>query len=111
LDYGWTPEGEIWLAHKISRGLIATGVFGVPGAMKQFLQGEFTLNAAEGALIGRLKIKNSSGWSLSSFFRRRGGEPGDYLILTFNRASRQATACIGDEDLLDEFRPDSDVST
>ena len=35
-----------------------------------------------------------------------GGEPGDYLVLTFDTTTREATAYIGDEDLLDEFRPE-----
>jgi hypothetical protein len=104
-DFGWS-EGKIWVALKLNRGLITSGVFGVPADMKRYLQGNFVLKTADGALIGDLKVKDVSGWSLGALFRRRGGEPGDYLILTFDPASRQATAYIGDEDLLDEFRPE-----
>jgi len=71
--------------------------------MKQFLQGDFVMIAADGALIEHLKIKDSSGWSLTRFFQRRGGEPGDSLVLIFDLSSRKVEARMGDKDLLDEF--------
>jgi hypothetical protein len=41
-----------------------------------------------------------------SFFNRRGGEPGDCLVMTFDPKLRNAVAYIGDEDLFDHFRPE-----
>jgi hypothetical protein len=104
-DFGWTPKGKIWIALKLSEAILKTGVFGIPAAMREYLQGNFVLIAAGGASIGILKVKDSSAWSLSSFFRRRGGEPDDYLVLTFDVASREVAVLIGDLDLLDNFRP------
>jgi len=104
-DYGWTPRGKIWLGLKLSEGIIRGGVFGIPAGMRRHLQGNFALKAADGVYIGLLKVKDSSGWSLGSFFRRRGGEPGDHVVLKFDPTSLEATAYIGDEDLLDKFRP------
>jgi len=106
LDFGWTLDNGVWLGHKISQAMIRTGVFTIPAAMKQFIQGDFNLKAADGVYIGNLKAKDFSGWSLSTFFRRRGGEPGDYLVLTFDLGSHEAKAYIGDEGLLDIFRPE-----
>lgn len=107
-DFGWTDNGKIWLAHKISRGMIRTGIFGIPSAMRQFLQGEFKLKTSDGKLIGPLRVKESSAWSLSRLFQRRGGESGDYLVLVFDLALREVEACIGEEDLIDyilQFSP------
>jgi DNA-directed RNA polymerase alpha subunit len=105
-DFGWMPDGKIWIGLKLSQGVLNSGVFGIPAGMKEHLQGDFSLKAADGAYMGSLKVKDSSAWSLSKLFRRRGGEPGDYLVLKFDTTSREATAYIGDEDLLDEFRPE-----
>ena len=107
VDFGWTPDEKIWLGHQISPGMMLSGVFTVPAAMKEFLQGNFTLEAADEAHIGNLKIKDSSGWNLGNFFRRRGGEPGDHLVLTFDLTSRKAKVYVGDEDLLEDFRPEN----
>jgi hypothetical protein len=104
-DFGWTSDGKIWLAHRISKGMINSGVFGVPAAMRQFIQGNFNLKTADGIIIGQLKVKDSSGWSLGRLFQRRGGEPGDYLMLIFDSALRQVEARIGDEGLFDDFLP------
>jgi len=105
-DFGWTNEGEIWIAHRLSSAMIRSGVFAVPASMRKFLQGTFSLRTADGALIGNLNIKDSSGWSLGSFFRRRGGETGDYLVLVFHLTKRQVVIHIGDQDLLDDFQPE-----
>ena len=40
LDYGWRPNGNLWLGFKLSRGIIRSGVFGVPTRMRHFLHGE-----------------------------------------------------------------------
>lgn len=106
-DFGWTPEGEIWIALKLSRGMISSGVFSVPAAMGEFLQGLFTLRTTDEASIGNLNIRDYSGWSLKGFFQRRGGDPGDYLVLVFNLGTRSAVVHIGERDLLDDFIPDS----
>ena len=68
--------------------------------------GEFILKTADGSLFGNLKVRNTSGWSLYSFFVRRGGEPGDYFVLVFDLQKRETTAYIGDADLLNDFLPE-----
>ena len=96
-------DGRIWICHKISTNLLETGVFGVPAAMRQFLQGDFTFKAADGTQLGSPTIKDTSGWRLSPFFKRRGGEPGDYVILAFDTRCREVKGFIGDRELLNEF--------
>jgi hypothetical protein len=103
-DFGWTPEGKIWLVHELSKGMVTSGFFGIPPSMKKFLQGDFILKTADGALIGPLRIKETSGWSLIQLFKRRGGEAGDYLLLIFDLSLREVEARMGDEDLLDDYQ-------
>jgi hypothetical protein len=107
VDFGWTSDGKIWLGHQISRGMFEGGVFSVPAAMQKFLKGDFTFKVADGVYLGKLNVKDSSAWSLRPFFERRGGEPGDYLVITFDLSTRQAKAFVGDKDLLDDFQPEN----
>ena len=105
IDYGWTENGRVWLGYNLSEGMISNGVFSVPSGMVRFLEGEFVLQADEGSKIGEITIKGNRGWNLGAFFRRRGGEAGDYLLLLFDLAKHQTIIRIGGTDLFDEFRP------
>ncbi|MBP7509447.1 MAG: hypothetical protein KA807_16665 [Prolixibacteraceae bacterium] len=104
-DFGWMNEGKIWLALKLSKGTIKSGVFSVPSAMMQYLQGSYELRTADNDLIGRLLVKETRTWSLGPFIRRKGAEEGDYVVIVFDIHSRDAIIYIGDIDLLDDFSP------
>ena len=103
-DYGWTNDGKIWLGFKLSRGLLSGGVFSIPSAMKQFLEGRYTFKVIDGSDIGNVTIRNVSGWNIRPFFNRRGGDVRDIIILEFDLLKRVVYASMGDEDLLDEYR-------
>jgi hypothetical protein len=103
IEYGWTSEGEIWTCHKLSYSYFKTGIVNIPGAMKQFIQGNFVLSSVDGDYIDNFKVKGTSAWSLKKFFKRRGGEEGDHLVLTFNLSSREVRARLGDKDIIDIF--------
>jgi hypothetical protein len=100
IDYGWIT-GKLWLGYRISQNMIATGVFGIPAGMKDFLQQDFALNASDGQVIGVLRCRGTSSWGLTPFFSRRGGEAGDYLLIIYDLLSREAAVSIGDASLLD----------
>jgi hypothetical protein len=107
-DYGWDDKQRIWLAFRVSDGMINSGVFGVPAAMKRFLDGEFSLTTAgESDPVGVLVVRENGAWGLGPFFRRRGVESGDYLVLRFDVRVGSVTAEVQDggfaEDL-DEMR-------
>jgi hypothetical protein len=110
MDYGWTPEGSVWVGYKVSESMIRSGVIGVPSALKRFVAGEFILKTEDGLQIGRLVVKESSAWGLGTFFRRRGGEVGDYLVILIDQTAKEATVHIGDENLLDEFQPGGETT-
>ena len=103
-DYGWTADGRVWLGFQLSQGMLSNGVFTVPAAMKSFVSGEFLLKAEDGSPVGTAVVQESGAWGLGPFFTRRGGEPGDHLILVFDLAAREAVVHIGDADLLDQFQ-------
>jgi hypothetical protein len=100
-DYGWTPDIRPWLAYSVSESMVQSGVFGTPSALKKLLDGEFSLVTATGSHMGSLVFASTGSWGLGPFFRRRGVEPGDYLLLVFDLQKRQATAWMGERSLLE----------
>jgi len=104
-DFGWTGEGHIWLGYQLSQGSLNNGVVSVPSAMREFLSGEFALQAADGSSIGTLVCGETQAWGLGPFFRRRGAEAGDFMLIVLNRNERTATLSLGDETLLEEHQP------
>jgi len=100
-DYGWDPNGKFWLWFKLSKGMLSNGAFTVPAGAQRFLAGRFELKANDKSTIGTVVCKEGSGWGLGPFYTRRGGEPGDHLLLLFDLSTREAIVEIGDESLFD----------
>jgi hypothetical protein len=107
-DYGWRSDGGgVWATYKISEGMLRSGVVSVPRGIRRYLDsGGFELCGLDGSKIGRIGINESSMWGFLPFFRRRGGEAGDYLRVTFDVAKRVAQV-----ELADETFDDTELST
>lgn len=97
VDYGWTTNQEVVLLYKLSDGLISSGVASVPSSLQTVLTGKYALLASDGAAIGTLTIHRNSAWGLLPFFRRRGGDVGDYLSITINPKKGRALLSLDDE--------------
>jgi len=102
-DHGWTDDGEIWLAYRISEALLDTGVLPVPTAKRELIAGQFELHGPNGNTIGSLVIKGIKGWGIGPFLRRSSVEVGDILLLTISTAQQRAVVRIGDDGLIDEL--------
>src|SRR5439155_21968751 len=103
VDYGWTKHRNLRVVYRISAGILSNGIVSVPAALKSFLQGKFALMTADNSPAGTLVAKNSNAWGLGPFFRRRGGEPGDYLSIVFDLSKRVAAVQIDDTSFVEEF--------
>jgi len=87
----------------LGRNIIESGVIGVPRGLKSIFAGEFRLTA-DGTPMGTLVARNSSAWGLGPYFRRRGGEESDCLLLVLNLATREAKIALGDDNLVERAR-------
>ena len=105
LDHGWTTDRKIWIGYRLSEPMLASGVFSVPPGLKSFLQGSFALKADDGALVGTIAVKDGTGWGIGPFFRCRGGEAGDTIVIVFDLKAKEALLSIGDDDLMEEHQP------
>ena len=104
IDFG-QGQGRIWLGFRLTHGMLGNGVFTVPAPMQRFLSGKFALLAEDKVRVGEVVLRDNQGWGLLPFYRRRGLEPGDHLVLVFDRTALEVVARIGDESLLDEYQP------
>jgi hypothetical protein len=104
-DFGTTRDGKIWIAYHLSENSVLAGVCSVPSSLSELIKGEFRLLAAlDGSEIGTLSTNGDSVWGLQSFFRRKGVEAGDYLVLVLHPPKRMAEAHLGGETLLEQFQ-------
>ena len=104
-DHGWTGDGNVWIAYRVSQGAIESGVVGVPSAKRDFVQGRFRLKTEPGDdEIGQLAVKDASAWGLGPYLRRSGVEEGDYLLIVFNLGKKTASMRVGDEGLLEQYQ-------
>jgi hypothetical protein len=103
LDHGWTRDRRIWIGYCLSEGMLGNGAFSVPGGLKQFLQGNYAMRTSDGSAIGTVVVKENAGWGLGTLFRRKGGEPGDTLLLIFDPKAQEVIVSIGDESQFEQF--------
>lgn len=103
-DYGWLPDGKLWVGYKLSESVVTNGVCGIPASLAEHVQGEFGMNDQDGVFINTFTARNSSAWGFGAFLRRRGGEAGDTFVMVFDLQARTVTPHIGDDSLLDEFQ-------
>jgi hypothetical protein len=106
LDFGWTSGGQPWMIYRISGSMLASGVCGIAGGFRDYVQGEFLLQTVDRSPVHTLTVRGTSAWGLKTFFTRRGGEEGDKLRLVFDLKHRTVTAEIGDDDILTPLEED-----
>jgi len=95
-DHGWTEKAEPWAAIELAASVLSSGVVQLPLSVRQQLRGRYVLRTEDGQKIGHLAVSDNATWGLSPLFRRRGGEPGDILLLTFDLRHHEVTAKLGD---------------
>lgn len=98
-DQGWTANGRLWAAFRISPAAASTGILGAPAAVRAVTSGSYDLFAEDERPVGTLVIEQSM-WGLSPFFRRWGVEAGDLVVLELDVSERRATVSVGTDELL-----------
>jgi len=102
-DCGWTSAAKPWVALQMSPTIVASGVFPVPGSIRHFLLGRFTVETTDGREIGRIQVAEQNSWGLGMMIRRCGIEPGDFVVLEFNLQDRRVRAYLGGPEIVESF--------
>lgn len=101
-DYGWTKTGQIGCSYRLSVAAIRNGFLSIPASLKRHVSNEYRLYTEDGVPMGSLLAAGNQFTGLSSVFRRRGGEPGDYALLTLDVHSNRAEIAIGDASIVEQ---------
>jgi hypothetical protein len=106
-NFGWTPEGKLWIASTISDGTQPT-VIGCPAGTSAYLAGEkFVAFTQDEIPCGTIGITNDgTAYGFGPFQRMTGGDPGDILVVEFDLQERKATLLLGSEELLESYGPE-----
>ena len=103
-DYGWEPDGSgVWVTYKLSAGMLRGGVLSVPAGIKMYITADsYELRGRDSAQIGTIGIGDGTMWGYLPFFRRRGGDVGDYMRVRFRLSDRTVHAETSEEAFEDE---------
>ncbi len=103
LEYGWTPEGKLWVAWKLPAAVTGL-VLGIPGPVRRYLSNRnFPAIAKEvGRTFGQVSInEGGSSYGYGSFLRYEGADEGDTLLAEFDLTKSDVRLSIADGSLLE----------
>jgi hypothetical protein len=108
LDYGWTPDGQLWLAARLPASQqTANLLVGVPGPIRNYLSGrQFEARDEDRVVHGSIRVNDGgTSYGFGRFLRQRGADEGDILIAEFDLTKNMALLRLGDDELLEELSP------
>lgn len=101
--YGWTPDGQLWLAYRIPSP--HSLVIGIPTPIARYVAGrQFKALAEDGTATGTVVVDadSTSSWGYGPFLRRRGADDGDVIRVTFDLMESTARLALENTDALDD---------
>lgn len=106
-NFGWTPDGELWIASAIPDATQPT-VIGCPAGTTDFLAGQkFVAFTQDDVPCGTIGVtEEGTAYGFGPFQRMTGGDPGDILVVEFDLQERKATLLLGSEELLESYGPE-----
>jgi len=106
-NFGWTPDGKLWIAAVVPP-VTQASVFGCPAGARKFVTGQkFTASTPDGVPCGTVGVTNEGlAYGFGVFQRLSGWEPGDIVVVEFDLVERKATLVLGSEELLDAYGPE-----
>jgi len=108
LDYGWTPEGRLWVGVRLpDLKSVSSFIFLMPSAMRRLVaDGEFSAFSESGLPSGRIRVtEDGHCWGYGPFLERSGADEGDIFIVEFDLAERTALLRLGDDEDLEKLSP------
>jgi hypothetical protein len=108
LDYGWTPEGCLWVAVRLPDLKSRTAfIFLMPSSIRRLVaDGEFPAFSESGIPSGRIRVKeDGQSWGYGPFLTRTGADEDDIFIAEFDLAERTAILRLGDDEVLEKLSP------
>jgi hypothetical protein len=104
-QHGWTSDGRLWSAFRISRKCKSTAVLTTPAAVRAVTSGPFVLRVEDGTSVGVLFIDDKI-WGLEECFRRWNVDVGEIVVIILELSDRDATVLVGTGELLLKYQSD-----
>lgn len=104
LDYGWRPDGRLWIASRVPRSS-ASVVFNVPGPVRSYLMGRSfkAVDKESSREVGTISVgPDATSWGYGPFLRRTGGELNDVLMAEFSLAGGDVLLSLTDDAAITE---------
>lgn len=87
IDFGWSRNRTLWLAMRLSRSTVRTGIFGIPSGLRRQLKDAYVCGTKSEPTAERLRCNKSQAWGLKRLIAQAGARPDDVMLLEFdNRA-------------------------
>jgi hypothetical protein len=102
--FGWTDDGNIWIAKKVSYNLVSFLMY-CPANLRRYFDGvDFTLMGENGKPFGLVKLSGdmASLYGFQPFITRKGVEENDILKAEFNLSNKTCMISFAQEDIFDE---------
>ena len=102
-DYGWTPNGHLWIATHLPSILITYTLY-IPSALGPYLYGQrFPILSIDGSAEGTVVVDDRGmSWGYGQFLSRHGADEDDILLVEFDLIHAQVTLKLETEEFLDE---------
>ncbi len=106
-NFGWTPEGRLWMAAVVPP-ITSPNVFGCPAGAREFVAGQkFAAFTSDGMPCGTIGVTDEgTTYGFGAFQRLSDWDQGDIVVVEFDLAERMATLLLGGEELLETYGPE-----
>ena len=108
IDYGWTPEGRLWVDVRLPDLKSRTAfTFLMPSDIRRLVaDGEFLAFSESGLRSGRIRVtEDGQSWGYGPFLERSGADEGDVFIIEFDLGERTALLRLADDEDLEQLNP------
>lgn len=95
IDFGWSRNRTLWLAMRLSRSTVRTGIFGIPAGLKRQLKDAYVCGTKSEPTAESLRCNKSQAWGLKKLIVQAGAKPDDLILLEFDNRSETVEVSFG----------------
>lgn len=111
IDFGWSRNRTLWLAMRLSRSTVRTGMFGIPAGLGRQLKGEYICGTKSEPTAERLCCKGHRAWGLRKLIVQAGAQPDDVVLLEFDNRAEVVEVSFGKDEMVWERLRERGAST
>lgn len=97
IDFGWSRSRTLWLAMRLSRSIVRTGIFGIPAGLRRQLKDAYVCGTKSEPTAERLRCNRSQAWGLKRLIVQAGAQPDDFMLLEFDNRAETVEVSFGSD--------------